>query len=384
MKRTPRSSPSQTASTPSLLPAPGEQEQRLAFVALAEAGHALRTFLHGCRPVAQHILALATECATGAAGTKNIAKKFFGPAGLGESKLLACKTASGGCSLSEALHALNGKPALYAECLQLAKKAMALEGAPPESGGGLAERLANLEACYVARRNTIVRENLRLAASVVKRFGTRAMTEEDLLQHAAIGLQKAVETFKPALGNKFSTYAVAVIHGELVRTCENSSHQVRLPSHVWGKMRKYNETRERLAAQLGRTPTRAQLAAELGITLREEAELQQYHWEPVSISSPLSDGPEAMTLGDTLADDGTQAPGVESGDYADFIAPYSADLDGTERCILRKWVGDGPCLQMAKEDIAAELGLTVADVTQKLLNGLSKVKERKESATLAA
>jgi RNA polymerase sigma-B factor len=378
MKTTPRSTPSQTVPTPSLLPAPGEQEQRLAFVALTEAGHALRTFLHGCGPVAQHMLALATECASGAAGTKNIAKKFFEPAGLDASKVLACRAASCGCDHSEALHALNGKPALYAECLQLAKEAVALDS------GGLGERLESLEACYVTRRNSIVRDNLRLAASVVKRFGTRAMTEEDLLQHAAIGLQKAVETFKPTLGNKFSTYAVAVIHGELVRTCENSSHQVRLPSHVWGKMRKYNETRERLAAQLGRAPTRTRLAAELGITLREEAELQQYHWEPVSMSSPLSDGPEAMTLGDTLADDGTQAPGVESGDYADFIAPFSADLDGTERCILRKWVGDGPCLQMAKEDIAAELGLTVADVTRKLLNGLSKVKQRKESASMAA
>lgn len=364
----------------SLPPAPSEQHQHLAFVALAEASEALRTFLHGCGAAAQHILALATECATGAVGTKNIAKKYFEPEGLGISKVLACSLVTCGHGLSEALHALRGKPALYAECLQVARKAEA----SPLAGRGCAESLANLEAAYIARRNSIVRDNLRLAASVVNRFGTRAMTEEDLLQHAAIALQKAVETFKPALGNKFSTYAVRVIHGELVRTCENSSHQVRLPSHVWGKMRKYNETRERLAVLLGRAPTHAQLAAELGITLQEEAELQQYHWEPVSMSNPLSDGPEPMTLGDTLADEGTQSPGFDSGNYADFIAPYCGDLDSTERCILRKWVGDGPCLQMDKEDIAAELGLTLADVSKKLLTSLLKVKQRKESSTLAA
>ena len=102
------------------------------------------------------------------------------------------------------------------------------------------------------------------------------------------------------------------------------------------------------------------------------------------MSSPLNDGPDAVTLGDTLADDGIQTPGYESGNYADFVAPYTGDLNASERCILRKWVGDGPCLQMAKEDIAAELGLTVEVVTRKLLHSLAKVKLRKESPARAA
>lgn len=389
MKTAQKNSPSKPFTSLSIAPSPSAQEQAQDFAAFADASNALRTHLHGCWPVAQHILELARACASGDTGTKNDAKKYFEPGSLTAAKLRACELAPDCDAFSKALYDLSGKPALYEVGSRIARSATG-ENTEYRAGKLLfpahfcLDELERLESIYIAKRNHIVQRNLRLAASVANTFNKQTMSVDDLVQHASIGLQKAVESFKPSKGNQFSTYAVPVIRGELVRACENSSHQVRLPSHVWGKMRKYNDAREKLTAILARKPTCGELAQELGITLSEEAQLRQHHWEPVSLSCPLGEGHDAMTLGEILLDDRAQRPGFEPSEYADFIAPHCENLDFMERTILRKYVGDGPCQQMEKEDIATALGLTLAEVSRILMRGLQKVMAHKESASLAA
>ena len=62
-------------------PTLSKEEQARAFEAFATAKHALRSHLHGCDSVAQHITSRAKAAASGAKGTKNNAKKYFAPGG---------------------------------------------------------------------------------------------------------------------------------------------------------------------------------------------------------------------------------------------------------------------------------------------------------------
>ena len=291
-----------------------EDEQTHAFAELAAAQYALRTHLHGCVEVASHILDKARAAASGRQGSKNEAKKFFHTGGPTEKKLRECTLPADQDSLSKALHSLGGKQALYSECAGIARSSRvekeplnphAREG----SRGAYHAQLKALETDYIKKRNFLVTRNLRLVSAVIKKRRLQSMDWEDLLQHGAISLQKAVESFDSSKGVKFSTYAVPVIKGDLIRAIENFGHEVRIPNHLWVKIRKYNRTQEELCIVLGRTPSHVEMALELGIPVQEAAQLQQYQWAPVSLDAPCEHSEEGMTLGDFLMDHNAQIPG---------------------------------------------------------------------------
>ena len=68
-----------------------------------------------------------------------------------------------------------------------------------------------------AAKEKIVSENIGLVHSIAKRFGGRGCDFEDLCQIGCIGLIKAVDRFDISSGNRFSTYAVPLIIGEIKR-----------------------------------------------------------------------------------------------------------------------------------------------------------------------
>ena len=65
--------------------------------------------------------------------------------------------------------------------------------------------------------NEIVNENVGLVWNTVKRFSNRGYELEDLFQIGSIGLIKAVLRFDLNYNTKLSTYAVAMIIGEIKR-----------------------------------------------------------------------------------------------------------------------------------------------------------------------
>lgn len=290
-----------------MAPTLSDTAQTAAFEAFAAAKHALRTHLHGCDSAAQHIMTRAKAAASKAKGTKNDAKKYFQSGGPSMEKVKACEATSGSQGFSEALHALGGKQALYEECLAIAATA-------PKTRTDATERYAcelrARKSTFFKTRGVLVTNNLRLAASEIIKMSIQSMAFEDLMQHGAIGIQKAVEGFDPTQG-KFSTYAVPVLRGEIIRSLEKFGNEVRLPSHVWTKMRKYNEVEEDLTFILGRTPTQAEIAREMGITVQEAVQMQQYHWDPISLASPIGSPDDNLTLEDTLIDYDAQIPGEQ-------------------------------------------------------------------------
>ena len=65
--------------------------------------------------------------------------------------------------------------------------------------------------------NVIVNENVGLVWNVVRRFSNRGYEMEDLFQIGSIGLIKAILRFDLSYDTKLSTYAVAMIIGEIKR-----------------------------------------------------------------------------------------------------------------------------------------------------------------------
>jgi RNA polymerase sigma factor (sigma-70 family) len=73
-------------------------------------------------------------------------------------------------------------------------------------------------------REHIVEKNMGLVYSMIARFGSRNVDEDDMLSDALFALARAVDRFNPWRGYRFSTYACNVIARALMRRGKQESH----------------------------------------------------------------------------------------------------------------------------------------------------------------
>jgi len=166
-------------------------------------------------------------------------------------------------------------------------------------------------------RDRMVSANLRLVVHVTRkaRPGLGVAVAEadlpDLLQAGAIGLQRGVEKFDPARGYKLSTYAYWWIRQGISRHIDDRGRTIRIPTTHSGTIAKAGKVAAALAAHLGRTPSRAELATELGIAQAELEHLLLIGAGCHSLDAPLPGSPsgDPSSLGDMLAAaDGVEPP----------------------------------------------------------------------------
>ncbi|OLF08454.1 RNA polymerase subunit sigma-70 [Actinophytocola xinjiangensis] len=118
-------------------------------------------------------------------------------------------------------------------------------------------------------RDRLVLHYAPLVKYVAGRVGTGLPAHvevADLIQSGIFGLVDAIEKFEPERGLKFETYAMQRIRGAIL---DDLRAQDWVPRSVRGRAREVERALERLGAHLRRTPTDAELAAELGITVDE-------------------------------------------------------------------------------------------------------------------
>lgn len=118
----------------------------------------------------------------------------------------------------------------------------------------------------------LVLEYRHLCRRGARKFWRTGLERADLEQVAAIGLIKAAGRYDGRNATPFEAYAWAMVVGELMHHVRDYERPVRMPRSMRALERRCARAHEALLGTLGREPSDAELARELGIletTLRD-------------------------------------------------------------------------------------------------------------------
>ena len=236
------------------------------------------------------------------------------------------------------------------------------------SAAGVVE---DLWSSYRAGATREVRDKLIVTyAPLVKYVAGRVLSglrpsvdQGDLVSYGIFGLIDAIDKYDPARNVKFETYAITRIRGAIIDELRAIDW---VPRSVRAKARAVEKAYATLESRLMRTPSDAEVAAELGMS---ERDLQNLFAKitfvgPAALDEVLSSGTQGdewMTLGDTVPDR-NEGPGevFESEEQKQILAAALNRLDDREKVVLTLYYYESLTLA----EIGDILGVTESRVCQ--------------------
>ncbi len=239
----------------------------------------------------------------------------------------------------------------------------------------LAKRIRAAEREARHARDELVQANLRLVISIAVKYQGHNVPLEDLIQEGNIGLIKAASKFDYQKGFKFSTYAIWWIKQAIMRTLDNFSRSIRLPSYVVAKMNKFDAVYAALCQELQREPRRDEIADALDLTVKQVEEILTFNADTISMDLPLSDERSAATLGDLIEDPITSG---EDGPIAEMInkdltAQFLKRLPEREQRVLKMRFGLEDGERKTLREIGVALQVTRERVRQLEIDAIKRL-----------
>jgi RNA polymerase sigma-B factor len=229
-----------------------------------------------------------------------------------------------------------------------------------------------LEA-YLLRGDMRAREELAerflpLARQLARRYQRGQEPIEDLVQVASLGLVKAIDRYDLERATAFSSYAVPTILGELKRYFRDHGWAVHVPRGLQERIMKVNHAMDRLARDLGRSPTPSEVGAEIGASVEEvlEALEASVAYEASSLDAPRGSDPEADSYAESLGvDDGS----YEQVEYMQSIEPTLRAMPERDRLVLKLRFED----DLTQSEIAEQIGVSQMHVSRLIRRALARL-----------
>jgi RNA polymerase sigma-B factor len=243
------------------------------------------------------------------------------------------------------------------------------------------ERARTLFRSFAESRDPAIREELVLAhVNLVRylaaRFANRGELADDLIQVGTLGLIKAIDRYDVGRGVEFTTYATPTIIGEIKRHFRDKGWAVKVPRRLQELNLAVNRSVEKLAVELGRSPTVRDLSERLGATDEEIIEAQELGqaYNLLSLDTELGqDGEARATLLDYV---GTEDGGFSAFDDRAGLERGFTVLDKRERVIIFLRFFEN----LSQADIARRMNVSQMHVSRLQQRALAKLQQYFQSA----
>ncbi|OGW89602.1 MAG: hypothetical protein A3A73_05645 [Omnitrophica bacterium RIFCSPLOWO2_01_FULL_50_24] len=187
----------------------------------------------------------------------------------------------------------------------------------------------------VRAREQMIRSNLRLVISIVKRYANLGLPFSDMVEEGNIGLMRAVDKFNYRKGYRFSTYASWWIKQAIMRALSNQGKTIRVPVYMYDTISKWRKIRDALVQKLSRFPSTKEIADAMKLSIEKVKEIERIGSQPGSLNAPVSLEGTAEML-DVIADESAASPmerveDLFEGERIDQLLNY---VDERERQVL--------------------------------------------------
>ncbi len=215
------------------------------------------------------------------------------------------------------------------------------------------------------QRNARIEQALPLVRHIVFQVAVhfpRHVDREDLARAGALGLVEAARRYDESRGVPFERFAAQRIRGAILDSVRAADWA---PRSVRTLARKLEATEQRLATELGRVPSKDEMANSLGVSRSELARLQDRLFRSVvlALDHETTDGSdEDLTLVDILSDEGAVEPSVEleTREMHAYLRDAVKLLPERQRVVVSGYFLDG----RTSRELADFLGVTESRVSQ--------------------
>lgn len=214
----------------------------------------------------------------------------------------------------------------------------------------------------------LIKGNLKLVLSILKKYSNRADNMDDLFQIGCIGLIKAIDNFDLSHEVKFSTYAVPMILGEIKRYLRDNN-SVRIARSIKDIAYKALKIKEELTNKYNKEPTIKMIADKLNISEFDVNNALDSLHDTISIFEPIySDGGDTIYLSDQLEDKKNKMNNI---DIKMTIKDAIDALKEREKFVIEQRYIIGK----TQMELSQELGISQAQISRIEKNGIDNIKK---------
>lgn len=132
----------------------------------------------------------------------------------------------------------------------------------------LVEEARHEKSGRVARKQ-LNEANLRLVTWIAKEYTAGDAQLNDLINEGTLGLLRSVDSYDPGVGRPFREHAAVWIRRAISEEVANETRLNRVPDYLLEKITSIKPISQRLMQEMGREPTREEVASELGLSADE-------------------------------------------------------------------------------------------------------------------
>ena len=227
-----------------------------------------------------------------------------------------------------------------------------------------------------AAREHLVCSNLRLVVNIAKRFNGPGMTLGDLIEEGNLGLLRAVDSFDPEHGVRFSTYAAWWIKQSIKRALLTNSQPIHIPTYMVELINHWRMAAAELKTELGRMPDLKEMAKAMKLPVKKAKAVEEIV-ATVDAGFTGDASSEDQGLKDTIEDNNIAMPeeDITTDEELSKALRLLEGIEPRDAQVLNMRFGLNGFEPLTLKEIGEEMGLTRERVRQIQRDALANLNE---------